>query len=138
MKASPASKFLAAAALAGSWGLVAAGAGASVAPSAPAAATPDIMHPAIRTHPITGRKCVYVNQTYTFGLEGMTEEQSQPLLERLYAHITRPDLVYRHKWQVGDLLMWDNCLTQHKAIADYALPLRRLMYRTAIEGTVPF
>lgn len=102
------------------------------------AATPDIMHPAIRTHPITGRKCLYVNQTYTFGLEGMTEEQSQPLLERLYAHITRPDLVYRHKWQVGDLLMWDNCLTQHKAIADYALPLRRLMYRTAIEGTVPF
>jgi taurine dioxygenase len=79
-----------------------------------------------------------VNQTYTFGLEGMSEDEAQPLLERIYAHVTRPETVYRHKWQVGDVLMWDNCLTQHKAIGDYALPLRRLMYRTAVEGTEPF
>jgi taurine dioxygenase len=102
------------------------------------AATPDVTHPAIRTHPVTGRKCVYVNQTYTFGLEGMDEEKAQPVLQQIYAHVTRPETVYHHKWQVGDVLMWDNCLTQHKAIGDYALPLRRLMYRTAIEGTEPF
>jgi taurine dioxygenase len=68
----------------------------------------------------------------------MSDEQAQPLLNELYAHITRPQYVYRHKWQVGDLLMWDNCLTQHKAIGDYALPQRRLMHRTAVEGSEPF
>lgn len=102
------------------------------------AATPDVTHPAIRSHPFTGRKCLYVNQTYTFGLEGMSDEQAQPFLRELYAHITRTQYVFCHKWQVGDLLMWDNCLTQHKAIADYALPQRRLMYRTAVEGSQPF
>jgi len=102
------------------------------------AATPDVVHPAVRTHPVTGRKCLYMNQTYTFGIEGMPEEQSEPFLRGIYAHITRPQFVYRHKWRIGDLLMWDNCLTQHKAIGDYALPQRRLMYRTAVEGTEPF
>lgn len=102
------------------------------------AATPDVTHPAVRAHPITGRKCLYVNQTYTFGIEGMDEEGAQPLLQQLYAHITRPRYVYRHKWQAGDVLIWDNCLTQHKAITDYALPQRRLMYRTSVEGTEPF
>jgi len=102
------------------------------------ARTPDVSHPVIRTHPMTGRKCLYVNQTYTFGIEGMTDEQAQPLLQGLYAHITNPKYVYRHKWQVGDLLIWDNCLTQHKAIGDYAMPQRRLMHRTAVEGSEPF
>ncbi len=100
------------------------------------AATPDVTHNAVITHPVTGAKCLYVNQTYTFGIGGMTEVEAAPILQRLYAHITRPEFVYRHRWQVGDVLMWDNYQTQHKAIGDYALPQRRLMYRTAIDGTV--
>jgi taurine dioxygenase len=100
------------------------------------AATPDVTHNAVITHPVTGAQCLYVNQTYTFGIEGMAEEAAAPVLQRLYAHITRPEFVYRHRWQVGDVIMWDNYQTQHKAIGDYALPQRRLMYRTAIDGTV--
>lgn len=102
------------------------------------AATPDVTHPMVITHPITGRKVLYVNKVYTFGIVGMTEEEAQPLLQRLYAHITRPEYVYVHKWRLGDVIMWDNWSTQHQAIGDYRLPQRRLMHRTAIMGTVPF
>lgn len=102
------------------------------------AATPDVTHPMVVTHPITGRKVIYVNKVYTFGIVGMTEEEAQPLLTRLYAHIARPEHVYVHKWRLGDVIMWDNWSTQHQAIGDYRLPQRRLMHRTAIMGTVPF
>lgn len=51
--------------------------------------------------------------------------------------MARPEFIYRHTWQPGDLLMWDNCAAQHKATFDYGLPLRRLMYRTTVRGTVP-
>lgn len=99
------------------------------------AATPDISHDAVITHPVTGRKCIYVNKTYTFGFEGMSEEDAAPILKRLHEHITRDDAVYTHKWQAGDIIMWDNYSTQHMAVGDYALPQRRLMHRTAICGT---
>lgn len=102
------------------------------------AATPDVTHPMVVTHPITGRKVIYVNQVYTFGIVGMSEDESAPLLSELYAHITRPETVYVHKWRRGDVIIWDNWPTQHKAIGDYRLPQRRLMHRTAIMGTVPF
>jgi taurine dioxygenase len=102
------------------------------------AMTPDITQPVVRTHPKTGRKCIYVNETYTFGIEGMTEEEAQPLLRYLCDHVTRAEHVYRHRWQVGDLIMWDNCSTQHKALGDYALPQRRLMHRTSVKGSAPF
>jgi taurine dioxygenase len=102
------------------------------------AATPDVTHPVVITHPITGRKVIYVNQVYTFGLVGMSEEDAKPLLERLYAHITREAVVHTHKWRKGDVILWDNWSTQHKAIGDYRLPQRRLMHRTGIMGTVPF
>ncbi len=102
------------------------------------AKTPDITHPMVRTHPITGRKSIYVNQTYTFGIDGIAEDEATPILQKLYAHITSEDRVYRHKWQVGDLLMWDNALTQHKAIGDYKLPQRRKLIRTSVTGTEVF
>ena len=102
------------------------------------AATPDVTHPMVITHPISGRKLIYVNQVYTFGIVGMTEEEAAPLLAEIYAHITRPEAVYVHKWRRGDVIIWDNWPTQHKAIGDYRLPQRRLMHRTAIMGTVPF
>lgn len=101
-------------------------------------ATPDVSHPVVRTHLYSRRKCLYVNQTYTFGIEGWSEEFAQPLLQELFTHIVQPQHVYRHRWRVGDVVMWDNCMTQHKAVTNYALPQRRLMHRTAVNGTEPF
>ena len=100
------------------------------------AETPDITQPVIRTHNRTGRACIYVNPVYTFGIEGMEEQEAQSLLTMLEEHIVKPEAekVYRHKWRSGDVVMWDNCLMQHEAITDYALPQRRLMYRTTVKG----
>ena len=98
---------------------------------------PDRPHPIVRTHPATGRRCIYLNRLVVVGIEGMPEAQSEPLLEELYAHCTQPQFVYRHKWRVGDLVMWDNCSAQHLAVIDYELPLRRVMHRTTLSGTVP-
>ena len=103
------------------------------------AATPDITHPVVRRHPFTGRKCIYVNQTYTFGIDGWDEErEAQPLLKELFDHILQPEYIYRHRWRVGDVVMWDNCCTQHKAAGGYRWPQRRLMHRTAVNGTETF
>ena len=99
------------------------------------AATADVVHDAVIAHPVNGRKCLYVNRVYTFGIEGMSEHEAQPFLEKLFAHIIRPATIYRHNWRAGDVVMWDNYQTQHMAIGDYALPLRRLMHRTAVKGT---
>jgi len=98
----------------------------------------DVIHPVVRTHPVTGRKCIYVNELYTFGIVDMPEAEGARLVADLCAHITQPRFIYRHKWSVGDLLMWDNCATQHLAIGDYSASQRRLMYRTTVRGGVPF
>ncbi len=99
---------------------------------------PDVVHPVIRTHPVTGRKCLYVNEGFTVALEGLPAAESATLLPELYQHIVRPTSIYRHNWRVGDLLMWDNCATQHCAVANYALPLRRRMQRATVRGSVPY
>jgi len=100
--------------------------------------TPDIEHPAVRTHPYTGKKCLFVNEGYTTQIAGIDPSQSAALLSELFSLIGSPQFVYRHRWQVGDFLIWDNCATQHRAILDYELPQRRLMERTTVCGTVPF
>jgi taurine dioxygenase len=99
---------------------------------------PDAIHPVVRTHPSTGRKCLYVCDGYTHRILGIPEEESDALLQQLFAHAIRPEFIYSHKWRVGDVLMWDNCAVQHKASFDYALPLRRVMQRCTIEGSAPF
>jgi taurine dioxygenase len=99
--------------------------------------TPDVIHPVVRTHPVSGRKCLYVNEGFTVSLVGLPEDEGGALLAELCRHATRPEFMHRHKWRVGDLLMWDNCQTQHLAVGDYALPQRRLMHRTTVKGTVP-
>lgn len=101
-------------------------------------APPDIAHPVVRTHPYTGKKCLFVNEGYTTRILGIPDEESAQTLKFLFEHIVKPDFIYRHHWQVGDLLLWDNCSTQHKAVFDYALPLRRRMERTTVRGGVPF
>jgi len=100
-------------------------------------ATPDVAHPIVRTHPGTGRKALYVTEGECIGIEGMPDEDGRPLIAELHAHCIRPEFQYRHKWQVGDLLMWDNATSMHLAICDYQLPERRLMYRTTVIGDVP-
>ena len=100
--------------------------------------TPDVAHPIIRTHPYTGRKSLYVTAGECIGIEGMPEDEAVGLIAELDAHCVRPEFLYRHKWQIGDLLMWDNAASMHLAICDYALPERRLMHRTTVIGTVPF
>jgi alpha-ketoglutarate-dependent taurine dioxygenase len=100
--------------------------------------TPDIAHPIVRTHPYTGRKSLYVTAGECVGIEGMPQDEAVDLIAELDPHCVRPEFLYRHKWQVGDLLMWDNATAMHLAIRDYALPERRLMHRTTVIGTVPF
>ena len=100
--------------------------------------TPDIAHPIVRTHPYPGRTSLYVTAGECVGIEGMPEDEAVDLIAELDTHCTRPEFLYRHKWQVGDLLMWDNTSSMHLAICDYALPERRLMHRTTVIGTVPF
>lgn len=98
------------------------------------AKVPDVRHPVIRAHPVTGRKAIFVNEGFTVSIDGMPPEESKALLEQLWARITAPENLYTHRWRVGDLLMWDNCLTQHRAIRNYELPLRRRMHRTTVAG----
>lgn len=99
---------------------------------------PDVEHPVVRTHPYTGRKCLFVNEGYTARIVGMDETEGAALLDALFAHVTSPAFVYRHRWRVGDFLIWDNCATQHLAVSDYAAPGRRVMERTTLRGTAPF
>jgi len=98
---------------------------------------PDVEHPVIRTHPVTGRKAIYVREGECVGICAKLDEQSLPLIKELSDLVTRPEFCYRHQWRVGDLLMWDNSMIQHMAISDYQLPLRRLMHRVTVNGTVP-
>lgn len=98
---------------------------------------PPVEHHVIRTHPQSGRRCLFVIAGECEGLTGMTEEDAAQLLEDLAERCTRTKYMYRHHWQANDVLMWDNCLVQHLAVQDYALPQRRLMWRTQIKGDSP-
>jgi taurine dioxygenase len=102
------------------------------------AETPDILHPIVRTHPSTGRKALYVTAGECIGISGMPEDEALDLIAELDAHCVRPEFCYRHRWRVGDLVMWDNASAMHLAICDYALPERRLMHRTTVIGSEPF
>jgi taurine dioxygenase len=98
---------------------------------------PPVTHPIVRTHPYTGRKCLYVMRDDCTGIEGMEAQEAEALIAALADHIVKPAFVYRHQWRPGDLLLWDNCTVQHRAIQDYDLPQRRLMHRTTMGGAIP-
>jgi taurine dioxygenase len=95
---------------------------------------PDVVHPLVRRHPLTGRKCLYLSGDQTSAIVGWDEQSSTALLDELKAHYLSPRYIYRHTWKVGDVVFWDNCLCMHKAVQDYQLPLRRKMLRTTIAG----
>ena len=93
-------------------------------------------HPVVVTHPETGRKLLYVNHSYTYCFEGMTEAESKPLLGFLLEHGHRPEITCRFRWETGSIAFWDNRVCKHLAIHD-AGPFKRLMRRTQICGTRP-
>jgi taurine dioxygenase len=93
-------------------------------------------HPAVRTHPETGRKALYVNRAHTVGFAGMTETESAPLLEFLFTHQIRPEFTCRFRWTQGALAIWDNRCAQHYAVNDYA-GQRRIMQRITLAGDAP-
>jgi taurine dioxygenase len=94
-------------------------------------------HPVVRTHPETGRKLLFVNHSYTIGFEGMTEEESRPLLDYLLEHGHRPEFTCRFRWRNGSVAFWDNRSVKHLAVHD-AGPFRRLMRRVQIAGDRPY
>jgi taurine dioxygenase len=98
---------------------------------------PDVEVPVVRTHPVTGRKSLFVNEAHTSRVLGLPEREGAALLAQLCQHIVKPEFRFEHQWRAGDLLMWDNVSVQHKANFDYALPLRRLMHRTTVRGSAP-
>jgi len=94
-------------------------------------------HPCIRTHPESGRSILFVNWVYAIRFEGMTEEESAPLLDFLNRHSQRPEFQIRFRWRKGSLALWDNRSTQHIAVNDYP-GYRRVMDRVTIAGDRPF
>ena len=98
---------------------------------------PNPSHPVVRTHPVTGRKCIYVNPQFTVRIEGLDPDESRAILQVLYAQAHVPEYQLRVRWTSGAFVFWDNRSTQHYAANDY-YPERRRMERTAIVGDVPF
>ncbi len=93
-------------------------------------------HPVVRVHPETRRQALFVNGYFVKNFVGMTEDESRPLLDFLFAWGARPEYVYRHRWTVGDLVIWDNRCVQHYAVHDYGDAPRRL-HRVMVEGEAP-
>jgi taurine dioxygenase len=93
-------------------------------------------HPAVRTHPETGRKALYVNFAHTVRFRDMTEEESAPILGFLFQHLIRPEFTCRFSWEVGSLALWDNRCAQHNPVNDYH-GHRRVMHRITLAGDRP-
>jgi taurine dioxygenase len=93
-------------------------------------------HPVVRVHPETGRRALYVNVAHTVRFEGMTDEESAPILRYLYQHQVRPEFTCRVSWRPGSLALWDNRCAQHNAINDYQ-GHRRLLHRITLAGDKP-
>ena len=93
-------------------------------------------HPLVRTHPVSGRKALFVSPVYTVGIEGVTPEEGQAILGFLFRHMTQEAFVFRHRWAKDTLLIWDNRRTVHFAEGGYDGHLR-VMHRTTVAGEVP-
>ncbi|MCW3478317.1 taurine dioxygenase [Neisseriaceae bacterium JH1-16] len=96
-----------------------------------------VVHPVVRTHPVSGRKGLFVNEGFTSRIRELSQKESDALLAFLFAHAARPEFTVRWRWKQYDLAFWDNRITQHYAVADY-LPARRIMHRATILGDKPF
>jgi alpha-ketoglutarate-dependent taurine dioxygenase len=95
-----------------------------------------VAHPVVRIHPETGRKGLYVNPGFTSHIVGVSDAESRGILDLLFAHLTKPEHMIRHRWQAGDLGIWDNRSTSHYANRDYTQT--RVMHRITLAGDRPF
>ncbi|KTS73313.1 taurine dioxygenase [Pantoea stewartii] len=102
-----------------------------------AAKNPPVQHPVIRTHPVSGKKALFVNEGFTTRILTLSQKESDALLGFLFAHSTKPEFQVRWRWQPNDLAIWDNRVTQHYANADY-YPARRVMQRATVLGDKPY
>ncbi|MDQ1648187.1 MAG: alkyl sulfatase [Frankiaceae bacterium] len=96
-----------------------------------------ISHPVVRVHPETGRKGLFVNPGFTSHIEGVSDAESRGILDLLYAHLTKPEHIVRHRWTAEDVVMWDNRATIHYANRDYG-NFRRVMHRVTMSGDAPY
>lgn len=97
---------------------------------------PPVVHPVVRVHPVTGQRALFVNPGFTSHLVGLSRIESDGLLDLLHRHTTQPELVVRHRWRAGDVVMWDNRATMHYASDDYGDAERR-MRRVTLRGDEP-
>jgi taurine dioxygenase len=97
-------------------------------------AIPDVDHPLVRTHPVTGRKSLYCSPRFTVGIVGLDEDEGDALLDELIAHSIKPEFRYSHHWRDSDVVMWDNRCVNHRATGGYEYPDIRHLYRTTVEG----
>ena len=97
---------------------------------------PPVSHPVVRTHPVSGEKGLFANEGFTVSIDRLGRAESRALLDFIFAHAIRPEFSYRHRWQQGDVLFWDNRITQHYAVTDY-WPHVRKMQRATILGDRP-
>ncbi len=102
-----------------------------------AAEVPPVEHPVVRTQTETGRKALYVNPGFTRRIVGMEAEESRETLDLLFARATDAANLYTHHWRKGDFVMWDNRITMHKALANYADGDMRHLLRTSVKGEAP-
>jgi taurine dioxygenase len=100
-------------------------------------AFPKAEHPVVRTHPVTGRKALFVNRNFTTGIKGLSRLESDALLEMLYRHIETPEFQCRFRWQPNSVAFWDNRSVQHHAMWDY-FPQARHGHRVTVKGNRPF
>ncbi|MBJ9986812.1 taurine dioxygenase [Acinetobacter sp. S40] len=98
---------------------------------------PPVVHPVVRTHPVTGQPILFVSEGFTTRINELTEQESGELLAFLFQHSTREQFHLRWKWQEGDVAIWDNRCTQHKALFDYG-NAHRIMHRATINGDIPY
>ncbi len=100
-------------------------------------AYPVSLYPIVRTHPVTRRKCLFVNENFTTRIEGLNKNESDAMLKMLYEHIATPEFQYRFAWREKSVAFWDNRSTQHRTVWDYH-PNGRLGYRVTVAGDRPF
>lgn len=101
----------------------------------------EVVHPLVRTHPLASEKGLYFSMNHTARIDGMSEDDSLPLLDKLRAHATQPRFVYAHRWRVGDLVLWDNACTMHRRDPfpdEYPRLMRRVGFNFPTELRVPF